>query len=165
MVEKIDVSQLRLWPLQRDQQHMATLREWSERWKSGPQAFWDFDALIAMLARPVCRGYIFATSADAPWDAVAFLDVGTFSADLLYIYVDPKARGARVGSAMLTAIIEDFQSEATLEDLLLEVRPSNVPAIKLYEKLGFKRVGERKRYYSDGEDALVFKLRLRDESV
>jgi ribosomal-protein-alanine N-acetyltransferase len=38
----------------------------------------------------------------------------------------------------------------------LEVRLSNLPARKLYEKYGFRPVGIRPRYYSDnGEDALI----------
>ena len=40
--------------------------------------------------------------------------------------------------------------------ITLEVRASNVPAIKLYEKYGFKSLGVRKGYYQDnGEDALI----------
>ncbi|MEA2611822.1 MAG: [ribosomal protein S18]-alanine N-acetyltransferase, partial [Chloroflexota bacterium] len=38
----------------------------------------------------------------------------------------------------------------------LEVRLSNLPARRLYEKFGFRPVGLRPRYYSDnGEDALI----------
>lgn len=38
----------------------------------------------------------------------------------------------------------------------LEVRPSNIPAITLYKKMGFMEVGRRKYYYEDnGEDALI----------
>jgi ribosomal-protein-alanine N-acetyltransferase len=165
VAKKGDGGTLQLWPLKRDERHMATLAAWAERWQSGPEVFWDFDALIAMLARPICRGFIFAEATEADWVAVAFLDVGTYSADLLYIYVDPQSRGRHVGSQMLALLISHLQLEPELEDLLLEVRPSNQPAIKLYEKLGFQRVGERKRYYGNGEDALVFKLRLRDDSV
>ncbi len=37
----------------------------------------------------------------------------------------------------------------------LEVRPSNVSAISLYQRLGFAEVGRRKGYYEKGEDALL----------
>ena len=43
---------------------------------------------------------------------------------------------------------------------LLEVRPSNVAAVTLYESLGFVEVNRRERYYDDGEDALVMALAL-----
>ena len=42
------------------------------------------------------------------------------------------------------------------EWLTLEVRASNLPAQRLYEKYGFRRAGVRRRYYSDNnEDALI----------
>lgn len=42
----------------------------------------------------------------------------------------------------------------------LEVRVGNTPAIELYRGLGFRTVGRRRRYYSDGEDALIMDLRF-----
>ena len=40
--------------------------------------------------------------------------------------------------------------------LTLEVRPTNIAAVKLYEKFGFNSLGVRKKYYQDnGEDALI----------
>ena len=45
--------------------------------------------------------------------------------------------------------------------LLLEVRVSNAPAIRLYEKLGFVQVGRRPRYYTNPrEDALILRKEL-----
>ena len=50
--------------------------------------------------------------------------------------------------------------------MLLEVRPSNVPARRLYDRFGFQQVGVRKRYYpAEGgsrEDALVLRKALGD---
>jgi ribosomal-protein-alanine N-acetyltransferase len=43
----------------------------------------------------------------------------------------------------------------------LEVRRSNTPAIGLYDSLGYRQVGVRKRYYPpNGEDALVMNKAL-----
>ncbi len=43
----------------------------------------------------------------------------------------------------------------------LEVRPSNIAAVELYEKLGFKEIGRRPNYYADSrEDALVMMKNL-----
>jgi ribosomal-protein-alanine N-acetyltransferase len=42
------------------------------------------------------------------------------------------------------------------EPYTLEVRPTNAPAIALYERFGFRSAGTRRRYYQDtGEDALI----------
>ena len=45
---------------------------------------------------------------------------------------------------------------------LLEVRESNLKAKALYQKLGFFEVKRRRRYYEDGEDAIVMTLDLED---
>ncbi len=44
--------------------------------------------------------------------------------------------------------------------ILLEVRPSNKAAMALYNKFGFFPHGVRKRYYRDGEDAIVMRKNL-----
>jgi ribosomal-protein-alanine N-acetyltransferase len=43
--------------------------------------------------------------------------------------------------------------------VFLEVRKGNTYALGLYRKMGFTEVGERKRYYPDGEDALVMVMK------
>lgn len=43
----------------------------------------------------------------------------------------------------------------TVAIAMLEVRVSNGAAIALYDQLGFKQVGRRKKYYPDGEDAIL----------
>jgi ribosomal-protein-alanine N-acetyltransferase len=46
---------------------------------------------------------------------------------------------------------------------MLEVRPSNVAAVALYEKMGFNEIGVRRNYYPAGEgreDALLLALSL-----
>ncbi len=59
--------------------------------------------------------------------------------------------GERLLVALLDLAVARGATEATLE-----VRPTNIPARRLYEKFGFKVVGVRPRYYSDNnEDALI----------
>ncbi len=60
-----------------------------------------------------------------------------------------------IGEAIIHKIIEDCYKDE-IKYLTLEVRVSNIPAIKLYEKYGFQSLGTRKGYYQDnGEDALI----------
>ena len=60
-----------------------------------------------------------------------------------------------IGEGIIKAIIEDCYKN-NIKYLTLEVRVSNIPAIKLYEKYGFKSLGTRKGYYQDNdEDALI----------
>ena len=60
-----------------------------------------------------------------------------------------------IGEAIIQRIIEDCYKN-NIKYLTLEVRVSNEPAIKLYEKYGFQSLGTRKGYYQDNnEDALI----------
>ena len=60
-----------------------------------------------------------------------------------------------IGERLLVALI-DLALVRGAKEATLEVRPSNIPAKRLYEKYGFKVVGVRPRYYSDNnEDALI----------
>ena len=69
--------------------------------------------------------------------------------------VDPAWRRQGVGETLLIALL-DLAVARRAREATLEVRLSNVPARRLYEKYGFRPVGLRPRYYSDnGEDALI----------
>ena len=75
---------------------------------------------------------------------------------LMNVAVDPDRR--RRGTAIL--MVERMLEEAGREQrYTLEVRVSNHGAIAMYERLGFRRAGRRRRYYSDnGEDAMIMWL-------
>ncbi len=70
------------------------------------------------------------------------------------VAVEPAARRHGVADALLDVFCRFGQ--AKLAFLTLEVRASNAPAIALYEKHGFERVGLRKNYYEKPrEDAVL----------
>ena len=72
---------------------------------------------------------------------------------LMNIAIDPPARRRGIATALLEEMIARAGSDASYT---LEVRPSNVHAIALYERFGFRSAGTRRRYYQDtGEDALI----------
>ena len=78
----------------------------------------------------------------------------------------PEHRRRKIGERMLISLFERAERLGA-EWLTLEVRASNMPAQRLYEKYGFKPAGIRRRYYSDNnEDAIIMWTdRLRDRSV
>ncbi len=59
--------------------------------------------------------------------------------------------GLGYGKRLLSYIIEKFKER--VKSISLDVRKSNIRAIRLYRSLGFETVGERIKYYSDGENA------------
>ncbi len=50
----------------------------------------------------------------------------------------------------------DFCKKNSIHNIFLEVRKSNTKATGLYEKLEFKKITERKKYYNNIEDALIY---------
>ncbi len=60
----------------------------------------------------------------------------------------------------LMAEVLRFGHATGADEIYLEVRPSNDPARRFYEGIGFVDAGVRKGYYLDGEDALVMVRRL-----
>ena len=79
------------------------------------------------------------------------------------IAVDPAFRRRGVASALLGRMLE--QARATgLAFLTLEVRESNLGAIALYERFGFRRVGRRRGYYEKPrEDAILMTLEFEEK--
>ncbi|MGC8633653.1 MAG: ribosomal protein S18-alanine N-acetyltransferase [Candidatus Limnocylindrales bacterium] len=82
------------------------------------------------------------------WQMVDEAHVTTFA-------VAPDCRRQGVGEALLTELLGIAESVGA-SVATLEVRVSNLPARRLYEKYGFRPVGVRPRYYTDNnEDALI----------
>ncbi len=86
-------------------------------------------------------GYLICSRYDTVWH-------------VMNIAIDPPHQRHGLASRLLAELyarVGDADARFTLE-----VRPSNLVAIHLYEREGFRAAGTRKRYYQDnGEDALV----------
>ncbi len=76
-------------------------------------------------------------------------------AHIIMLAIHPQFQRQGLGQALLLALLKSAH-DRQLERSTLEVRDSNLAAVSLYKKFGFKEAGRRKRYYEDtGEDALV----------
>ena len=94
--------------------------------------------------------------------AYGIVAMGAGEAHVLNICVGEQVRGRGIGLQMLMLLLER-SSQAGMQDVFLEVRPTNMHAIALYQSVGFIEVGRRRGYYQavDGrEDALVLKLSI-----
>lgn len=79
--------------------------------------------------------------------------------------VHPSWRRRRIAERLLMVLLE-LALRRQAREATLEVRLSNIPARRLYEKFGFRPVGIRPRYYSDdNEDALVMTTETLDGPV
>lgn len=78
--------------------------------------------------------------------------------EITNVAVSPMYRRQGIADALLKSLLEETKKRGTTR-LILEVRASNEPAIRLYEKFGFKIQGVRKNFYDKPkEDAYVMIL-------
>ncbi|MBA2268055.1 MAG: GNAT family N-acetyltransferase [Thermoproteota archaeon] len=68
-------------------------------------------------------------------------------------------RGKNIGEALMMEGINGISTRKG-DEIYLEVRTSNGPAISLYQKLGFQIKSVLKSYYRDGEDANLMALEI-----
>ncbi len=73
-------------------------------------------------------------------------------AEVLNFVVDESYQRQGYGQKLFDKMVEDMKD---VKKITLEVRASNIKGISFYTKNGFKQVGVRKKYYKNGEDALL----------
>ena len=106
-------------------------------------------------------------SADSQTDgqivAYAFWRLIVDEMHILKIAVTPGLRGQGIASWLLERCFK-LSIDHGARSAHLEVRPSNKPAVGLYQKLGFEVIGTRPKYYSDTkEDALLMMKILKED--
>ena len=91
------------------------------------------------------------------------MSLGAGEAHILNVCVRDEFRNLGFGRRLLEHLLERAAA-AGVSEAFLEVRPSNLAAIRLYQRLGFDQIGIRRGYYQapDGrEDAIVLKRELK----
>ncbi len=73
--------------------------------------------------------------------------------------VHPEYQNRGIGSALLIAIIEVFR-KMHVSEIILEVRIGNINAKRFYERHGFYTTGIMEKYYNDGENAYMMRLKI-----
>ncbi len=114
---------------------------------------WSRASLAESLENDSIKSFVLETDNTA----VAFASyVVADDAELVFVVTDEVYKRKGYGKFLLTESIKQLGLPC-----VLEVRESNTPAIKLYEKLGFEFLGARKNFYSNPkENALIYKLDL-----
>ncbi len=118
-----------------------------------PAQAWGADTVSLLLALPGAFGR---------WEEGAGLVLARMAGDeaeVLTFGVVPEARRRGHGAALLRGALAAARAKGA-GAMFLEVAAGNAPALALYAREGFAEVGRRKRYYSDGADALVLRRDL-----
>jgi len=121
--------------------------------QSFPQP-WSYSLFLSELSNRV------ATYLVAMWEGeiIGYLGLWTIADEghITTLAIHPRFRGRGFGKRLLQYGLR-FIQEKGCRKAFLEVRVSNWIAQKMYQELGFQPIGIRKRYYSDGEDALIMR--------
>ena len=80
-------------------------------------------------------------------------------ADIMNVVTKKDIRNSGIGSALFSAII-DYAKSNNVKKITLEVNENNLSAIHLYEKFGFVKIAERKKYYNGTDTAIIMQLNL-----
>lgn len=127
---------------------------------------WDRLSLESALRCQNARNYAVKPTEGkfcGPFIAYAFLRLLGDEVHLQKVAVTPTWRGQGVASWLLERCFT-LSVEQGARSAHLEVRPSNIPAVELYQKLGFESVGKRPKYYTDSkEDALLMIKILKED--
>lgn len=116
---------------------------------------WTLDSLRYELeGNPFSTPYVLLDDQQQTIIGYAHLWITFEQAQLANIAIAPQYRKQHKGSLLLQHLIEVARAQEC-ETMTLEVRASNQSAIALYEKFGFSPINVIKRYYSDGEDAIL----------
>ena len=108
-----------------------------------------------MLLDGIESGNLFGTICKIGNKTIAFITYSTNEefAELNDIFVVQEYRKNGIASVLLQGLFDNLKDKT--KKIFLEVREGNAPAISLYNKFGFTKVNVRRKYYADGENALV----------
>lgn len=119
-------------------------------------ALWSDKAYEDELQNPDSKFFTLSNHG-RPLDAFVFYRTVDTEAWIMQIAVEHKRQGR--GSELMRAFLAELKTLGFTE-VGLEVASGNTSAVRLYEKFGFKKIGERKAYYRNGDSAWVLKLQL-----
>jgi len=116
---------------------------------------WSREMLVRELEQPTAARVYVLRLPDTPVAAFCACWVIGDELHVNTIAVDPQRRRQGLGKALMDAVLTQVAREGVTR-ATLEVRRSNRPAQRLYERLGFEVAGQRRGYYTQPEeDALI----------
>ena len=135
----------------------TALAQLSSEWS--PEEFWPYEEFQVSLRIP--GTFLLYQVEDRQWVSMALGRALGGEVELFYIYVSQTARRRGLGEQLLREFCSHSLRDWAAERIFLEVRSSNHAAQALYKKQSFQPLALRKRYYRDGEDALIFEKTVR----
>lgn len=115
---------------------------------------WNEDAFLNELKQNPAAHYLVLEGSAGEVQGYAGIWMVEDEAHITSIAIASGARGGGLGRLLLGGLLRRCL-ELGARWCTLEVRDDNVPALALYDRFGFVRVGARKAYYQGGQDAVI----------
>jgi [ribosomal protein S18]-alanine N-acetyltransferase len=150
---------------------LPLIRMWMRETPEAPA--WSDDDLAGIVEAPsagqrkVRRGWVAEEESRA---AIAGFIVATAlcipnvpaECELEFVFVSPQARGKGMGHTLMKAVF-GWAIDLSADEVWLELRESNMHALRLYQRCGFTIAGHRPGYYAHPtEDAVLMHCWIRD---
>ena len=118
----------------------------------------DIDMDFKLNLSPVSKCFVYEVDENVVGFVVA--DIFDDRSEIIDIVVDILYRNKKIGDKLLKHVI-DLSKSNGCDNITLEVKVNNEPAIKLYKNNEFKIVSIRKKYYAKGTiDAYLMQRKL-----
>ena len=116
---------------------------------------WSENMFLELFANPITHAYIAENNGEV-LGYIMFYNIAP-EIQILNVAVKKSARNRKIGSLLIKSVLDCEH----INRMTLEVRESNLPAINLYKKFGFKVDGVRKNYYRQPvENAVLMSLEM-----
>lgn len=81
------------------------------------------------------------------------------ASDLLNICIHPLQQRRGLGQQLFQNFAKQVKNQG-VDQVFIEVKESNKSALVFYQRLGFEEIDQRKKYYSNGENAKILRLKI-----
>ena len=133
----------------------ADIEEISPNFQTEFDEFWNINNLKNDFQNPNST-YFVAKLDNEIVGFAGFLNICD-EANIMNIVTKINKRHLGIGSKLLSQLIASAH-EQNCKSITLEVNEHNAPAIHLYEKFNFKRIGLRKKYYNNKDNAIIMSI-------
>ena len=116
---------------------------------------WSYQSFLNEINNDVGSNWVYLQHANLLGYMFGWIIQGDYHINNIAVKVSARRKG------LAKKMIDNIIFSPRIKNAYLEVSRLNESAIRLYEKIGFRENGVRKKYYSNGADAILYKMELR----
>ena len=116
---------------------------------------WSYQSFLNEINNEVSSNWVYMEDAQLKGYMFGWIIKGDYHINNIAVKVSSRRKG------LAKKMIDNIIFSPKIENIYLEVSRFNDCAIRLYEKIGFRENGVREKYYSNGADAILYKMELK----